>query len=111
MQVHPLKDLSAAEINEAGRIVLSKHPKQLLNFREISLQEPPKAKLVAFLELEHSGRLSESSPWPARVARVTYDSIGKEKRSESHVSLVDLNSKTRIAHEVLDARLHAPIVL
>ena len=111
MQVHPLEDLSAAEVNEAGRIVSSKHPKQVLKFREISLREPPKAKLVAFLELEHSGHLSESSPWPARVARVTYDAIGKEKRSESHVSLVDLNSKTRIAHEILDARLHAPIVL
>ena len=55
---HPLTILSPDETNLARDLVRAAHPANtVIDFREIYLQEPPKAQLLEFLALEHAGRL------------------------------------------------------
>ena len=59
---HPLVSLNEAEVNKARDIVRKTHAGAVLHFRVIYLQEPPKAELTRFLDLEHSGRLADIKP-------------------------------------------------
>jgi primary-amine oxidase len=72
MAVHPLKPLYRIEIETAREVVLEQHPKQVVVFREIYVQEPAKADLLPFLELEHAGQLTVSTPRPPRLAKCQY---------------------------------------
>lgn len=47
---HPLKGLSVDEINRARQVIIDAHPNEVIDFREIFLQEPPKSQLIKFLE-------------------------------------------------------------
>ena len=109
MAVHPLEALSVAEINVARDVVLESHPGTVVSFREIFLQEPPKAELLDFLDLEHAGHLSPTSPRPNRLARAQYDVIGAEKIPASHESVIDVESRRRVSHEILKAEQHASL--
>jgi primary-amine oxidase len=53
LPIHPLQIISATEIQRARDVVLDKHDNEVVNFREIFLQEPLKAELIRFLDLEH----------------------------------------------------------
>jgi len=67
---HPLAALSAAEISATALLVKGVWPAQTdIHFKVITLQEPPKAEVVPYLEAEHSGG---QRPTIARKAFVNY---------------------------------------
>lgn len=112
MAPHPLQQLSYEETLHAKQILLSEHDKEeLIIVREIFLQEPPKAKLNKYLQLEHSGSLTDSSPRPSRQALCQYDVIGSDKIPYFHESVIDVEKKIRTKHEVIGKELHAAIKL
>ena len=104
---HPLASLSTEETNTARDVVLSCHPDTVIDFRTISLQEPTKAELVQFLQLEHSESLTTNTPRPRRLARVQYDVIDKSKIPKYTESVVDVERKERVSHEIISADMHA----
>ncbi|EFW99003.1 copper amine oxidase [Grosmannia clavigera kw1407] len=104
---HPLSALSIEETNQAREIVLSLHPNTVIDFRTIYLLEPPKAKTVPFLQIEHAGKLTPSTPRPPRLAEVCYDVIGGSKVPEYHESVVDLRLHKRTTHKIVDTEYHA----
>lgn len=108
---HPLSILSIDETNLAREIVLAHHDKEVIDFREIFLQEPTKAELVKYLQLEHSGRLSPTSGRPARLAKCQYDVIGSDRIPSYHECVVDIGSKKRIKHEVIGKEHQAALTL
>lgn len=109
--IHPLAILSEAETNLARDVVKSAHPNTVIDFREIFLQEPPKAQLVEFLALEHAGRLSPTTPRPPRLALCQYDVIGADRIPQFHESVVDVVSRTRVKHTVVGKQHHASLTL
>lgn len=108
---HPLSILSIEETNLAREIILAQHDKEVIDFREIFLQEPCKAELVEFLTLEHSGRLSPTSPRPARLAKCQYDVIGSDRIPSYHESVVDIDSRKRVKHEIIGKQHQAALTL
>jgi primary-amine oxidase len=100
---HPLKQLSVEETNVARDVTLGLHDGVVLEFREIYLQEPPKVELVKFLDLEHEGKVTNSTPRPPRLARVQYDVIGGGKGRAFHESVIDITHKARVSHDVVSS--------
>lgn len=98
---HPLSSLSIDEVKIARELTLKNHPDAVIDFRKISSLEPPKAEVVKFLELEHSGRVDSSTPRPARQAQVKYDVVEAKKAPQYCESVVDLGSKTIVSHEII----------
>lgn len=104
---HPLASLSIDETNTARDVVLSCHPDTVIGFRMISLQEPAKAELIHFLELEHSGNLSPNTPRPRRLAKINYDVIDESKAPKYMESIVDIETKERVSAELISSDVHA----
>lgn len=70
MQSHPLAPLSAAELQNAASIIKASWPARTdLHFKVVTLQEPPKAEVIKYLEAEH-----EKKPLPtvSRKAFINY---------------------------------------
>lgn len=108
---HPLDILLADEINTARDVLLTQYPGKVIDFREIYLQEPPKAELKEFLSLEHSGRLSPTSPRPARLARCLFDVFGSKNVPECHEALIDVVLRKKVKDEVVGSKHHANMIL
>lgn len=108
---HPLLPLTIPEVHVARNIVLSIHKNSILDFRSLSLEEPPKAELQPFLDLEHAGLLKADTPRPARLARVTYDVISGDRVAKYYESLVDVLNGTIVSQEVVDQPAHAALTL
>lgn len=108
---HPLTILSIDETNLARDVVKSLHPGVVIDFREIFLQEPPKAQLVEFLAIEHAGRLSPTTPKPARLALCQYDVIGSDRVPQFHESVIDVITQSRVEHTVVGKEHHASLTL
>ena len=54
---HPLSSLTASEIKTAARLVKALFPGRTdWQFKAITLEEPPKAALIPFLEAEHGAK-------------------------------------------------------
>jgi primary-amine oxidase len=84
---------------QAAEIVRRAFHGHHLNFRVITLQEPPKQQMVAFLEKEH---LRETqTPRPPRVARVQVTVPSASGSYELVELLVDLDSAKLIKQEHL----------
>ena len=67
---HPLSPLTSAEISQATNTIRSIYPaKTNLQFKAITLQEPPKSQLMPFLDAVHHG---QSLPSIERKAFVNY---------------------------------------
>ena len=98
---HPLSSLTIEEIRIARELTLKTHPNAVIDFRQISVSEPPKAEVLKFLELEHSGQVNSSTVRPARLAQVNYDVVEAKKAPQYHECIVDVRSKTIIAHEIV----------
>lgn len=111
MAPHPLQILSIEETLRARDIVLGLHPGTAIDFREIFLQEPAKAELKKFLELEHSGFLSPTSLRPPRLAKCMYDVIGSDKIPRYQESIIDVERGVRVAHEVIGKEFQATLTL
>ncbi|KAF7715302.1 Copper amine oxidase [Penicillium ucsense] len=108
---HPLAILSQRETNIARDIVRESHPGTVIDFREIFLNEPPKAELVEFLAIEHAGRLTPTTPRPPRRALCQYDVIGEDRIPQFHESIVDVVSRRRVKHTVVGKQHHASLTL
>lgn len=67
--MHPFADLTAAEIDRARSIVQAKHPRKLLSFKAITLEEPDKQLMLQYLVAEHAGA---SATCPDRIAYCAY---------------------------------------
>ncbi|KAK1994610.1 copper amine oxidase [Colletotrichum falcatum] len=104
---HPLSALSLEETKQARDVVLADHDGSVLDFRQIYLWEPPKAEVLEFLDLEHSGKLTASSPRPARCAQVFYDVIGGASKAQYTESIVDLGLAKIIDQKVIGPEHHA----
>ncbi|KAF2135633.1 uncharacterized protein K452DRAFT_303404 [Aplosporella prunicola CBS 121167] len=111
MARHPLEILSVEETARARDVILGLHPDKVVDFREIFLKEPAKVELKRFLHLEHSARLSPTSPRPARLAKCQYDVIGTDKIPEYHESWVDVENGRRVHHEIIGKQHHAALTL
>ncbi|PVH72875.1 hypothetical protein DL98DRAFT_520269 [Cadophora sp. DSE1049] len=108
---HPLIPLSIEESHRARDIVLGSHKSSIIDFRAISLEEPPKAELQPFLDLENAGELQLSTPRPARLARANYDVIGRDKIAKYCESLIDVQKGTIISQTVVEKPAHAALTL
>lgn len=108
---HPLSILSIEETNLARDVVKAAHPNVVIDFREIFLQEPPKAQLLEFLALEHAGRLSPTTSRPPRLALCQYDVIGTDRIPQFHESVIDVVSQSRVNHTVVGKEHHASLTL
>jgi len=67
---HPLAPLSAEELRTAASIIKASWPARTdLHFKVVTLQEPPKAEVVKYLDAEHGNK-----PLPAvsRKAFINY---------------------------------------
>lgn len=109
---HPLTQLSLAETDVAREILLASHPDAAIYFRIVSLQEPAKADLVKFLDIEHAGQLSSSTPRPPRLAKIHYDAIEKGSKVPVYQeAVVDLDQKQRIHHQLISSEFHASLTV
>jgi primary-amine oxidase len=111
MHHHPLDILTPAEIHAARDVILACHPAKLVDFREIYLQEPPKANLKEFLTLEHSGKLTPSTPRPPRLAACQYDVVSPDRGTEFHEAVVDIGLKKRGYHALVAKDRHVSLML
>jgi primary-amine oxidase len=111
MAPHPFKILSVEETQIARDTVLSLHQDTVVDFREIYLQEPEKELMKQYLELEHAAKPGQSpaSKRPPRLAKCQYDVIGKVP--EYHESVIDIEQKKRVRHEVVGKEKHASLTL
>ncbi|KAL2060121.1 hypothetical protein VTL71DRAFT_9943 [Oculimacula yallundae] len=108
---HPLLPLTIEESHRARDIVLGLHKNSIIDFRAIALEEPPKAELKPFLDLENSGKLQANSPRPARLARANYDVIGVDKVAKYCESLIDVSRGVLVDQITVEKPAHAALTL
>jgi len=108
---HPLDQLSSHEIDTAREAIFRARGKCLILFRDIFAQEPAKAELVPFLEAEHSGALTSSTPHPPRQARVQYDVVHDDKSHDYMESVIDIITGREVLHRVVDKKHQCALTL
>jgi len=92
---HPLNIISAAELSQASAILTKVLADQnIVNFRfkNVSLNEPPKALLFPYLEAEAAGVPVPQRPFVPRLVQVIWTTDNGRNLNESIVSL-DSNSE------------------
>jgi primary-amine oxidase len=87
---------------KAAEIVRAEYNGKDLNFRVITMKEPPKTEMVAFLDQEH--RKSPASWVPIRCARVEITLKSQKGDNELHEIHVDLDKNTIIQSQVLKGK-------
>lgn len=95
--MHPFEPLRPDEISRATAVVRPHFGQQEPNFRVITLQEPPKQQMIAFLENEHDGH--SLCDTPARCARVEVVVNTTEQSNALFELLVDLDHEKVLAKQ------------
>jgi hypothetical protein len=108
---HPLDQLSSHEIDIAREAIFKARGRCFILFRDIFAQEPAKAELVPFLEAEHSGTLTSSTPRPPRQARVQYDVVHDDKSHDYMESVIDIITGREVLHRVVDKKHQCALTL
>lgn len=108
---HPLDQLNSYEIDIAREAIFTARGRCLILFRAIFAEEPAKAQLVPFLEAEHSGTLTSSTPRPARQARVQYDIVHDNKSHDYMESVVDIVAEQEVVHHIIDKKHQSSLTL
>ncbi|OCT45081.1 Copper amine oxidase 1 [Cladophialophora carrionii] len=99
---HPLDPLAPQEISETAKHVREAFPDSEAYFRVITLAEPPKEEMMAFLDAEHEGQ--PAGKRPARLATVQVF-FGAKRDSEHFYELkVDVDSGEIVHKEQLVGR-------
>jgi len=80
-----------------------------LIFRSIALEEPPKAELIQFLEVEHARKVTNHTPRPARLAKIQYDVVRGDRSHEYIESWIDLVTRKETKHRIVDKIHHAAL--
>ncbi|KAF3901344.1 hypothetical protein ABW21_db0201266 [Orbilia brochopaga] len=90
--VHPLDPLSAAEISVASTLIKARHVGKRFQFRYVTLVEPPKAVMTAYLDEELAGRTPAGRP--ERIAEALYSIFDHETGWSYKVyeAIVNLNT-------------------
>ncbi|KAI5459688.1 copper amine oxidase [Mariannaea sp. PMI_226] len=102
MALHPFADLTAEEIKRSRDVVQSLHPRVLLSFKAITLEEPDKGRMVGYLEATHRAGSNSITP-PPRVAYCAYYLRGTD---DFRTARVDLGSNSVVHKEQVPAGLH-----
>ena len=108
---HPLQQLSLKETEVARDALLNEHAKDLVVLRNIFLKEAPKDQVVAYLDLEHAGKVTASTQQPPRLAKCQYDVISSDKIPSFHEAVVDVQNNKIVQHEIIGKEHHAPLTL
>ncbi|RYP14183.1 hypothetical protein DL765_006544 [Monosporascus sp. GIB2] len=108
---HPLSALSAEETALARDVIRACYPGAVLMFRQIFLFEPPKSEVVKFLDLEHAGKLTESTPRPPRLAQVWFDVVAADKIAEYNESVVNIRLGKRVSNQVVTSESQAALIM
>ncbi|KAF2647988.1 hypothetical protein K491DRAFT_643257 [Lophiostoma macrostomum CBS 122681] len=99
---HPFDPLTPTEISTAATVVRSRYSDQDVNFRVITLKEPPKNEMITFLDQEHR---KLPAPWtPIRCARVEIMIRVAPCENELHELHVDLTNNSIVRHQVLKGK-------
>ncbi|CAN9417285.1 unnamed protein product [Alternaria sp. RS040] len=99
---HPLSALSAPELRNAAAIIKASWPAHTdLHFKVVTLQEPPKAEVLKYLEAEHSGK-----PVPS-ISRKAFVNYYIRNTSKFHEAVVDLTSGRVDSNILLGPFVHA----
>ncbi|KAI2791227.1 Copper amine oxidase 1 [Penicillium oxalicum] len=98
---HPFDPLSPGEIAQAAAIVRRELAGKDLNFRVITLQEPPKQEMILFLEAARQGQ--DYAP-PVRAACVQVTLMGDSKSNVMVELTVNLTSGSVIKREDLPGK-------
>ncbi|KAF2088583.1 hypothetical protein K490DRAFT_64632 [Saccharata proteae CBS 121410] len=100
--VHPLAPLTADEITAAATIIKAVWPENTnLHYKVITLEEPPKAQVLPYLDAEHSG-----SPLP-RISRKAFINYYIRNTNKYHEAIVDLSTGNVDRNVLLGANVHA----
>ncbi|KAL7892140.1 copper amine oxidase [Trichoderma sp. SZMC 28014] len=101
---HPFDPLSPDEIQKAASIVRPCFAGQELNFRFITLKEPPKKHMIAFLDRQRNGLTAEAAR-PARQARVQVIAAPAPKEALQLFELIiDLDEQSVVKLENLKGK-------
>ncbi|EXJ76256.1 uncharacterized protein A1O5_00764 [Cladophialophora psammophila CBS 110553] len=102
---HPLRGLTPDEMKHAAA-VLKKTLQQNaggstdnIRFQHITLDEPPKALLLPYLDAESAGVEPLKRPWVPRCARITWSHVHERQDCETVVSLDTEAEVTHIDHQ------------
>ncbi|RYO53315.1 hypothetical protein AA0116_g10573 [Alternaria tenuissima] len=99
---HPLSALSASELRNAAAIIKASWLAHTdLHFKVVTLQEPPKAEVLKYLEAEHSGK-----PVPS-ISRKAFVNYYIRNTSKFHEAVVDLTSGRVDSNILLGPFVHA----
>ncbi|KAF1968069.1 hypothetical protein BU23DRAFT_558769 [Bimuria novae-zelandiae CBS 107.79] len=99
---HPFDPLTPSEINKAAEVVRSRYTGQDVSFKVITLKEPPKNEMIAFLDHEH--RQLPHQWIPIRCARVEITLKATTGELELHELHVNLTKNTVLKLEVLKGK-------
>jgi len=101
--VHPFAPLSENELLNAGSLIRAEWPASTdLQFKVITLEEPPKAEVFPYLEAEHTGN---AVPSIDRRALVVYYI---RKTNKLHEAFVNLSTQSVESNVRLGNNIHAP---
>lgn len=110
--IHPLQDLSEDEITQARDVILSLYPGQVIEFRQIGLQEPKKVDLAQFLEAEHQNHDLSSVARPPRLARCHYDTLSSgDKPVQYHETIIDVEKGEVVQKFEIDPDIEPSLTL
>lgn len=99
---HPLAPLAASEITTTATLVKRRWPAHTdLHFKVITLEEPPKAEVITYLEAEHRGR-----PLP-RISRKAFVNYYIRNTNKFHEAVVDLSAGRVQRNVLLGPNFHA----
>ncbi|KAJ6150626.1 hypothetical protein N7471_001825 [Penicillium samsonianum] len=96
---HPFDPLGPREITKATKVVQELLHRKSFNFRVITLKEPPKQEMIAFLEREHLEQPQVSRP--ARIAHIQVIVRSDSGPNELTELLVDLDRSAVVHREIL----------
>lgn len=100
---HPLAPLTADEINVAGALVRGIWPAGTdLHYKSVTLDEPPKALVLPFLEAEHG-----KGPLPS-IPRKAFVNYYIRNTNKFHEAIVNLSQNIVESNVRLGPNLHAP---
>ncbi|KAH7016888.1 copper amine oxidase [Ilyonectria destructans] len=102
MTIHPFDPLQPEEIARAAEIVRPVFSGSGLNFRVITLQEPPKNAMIGFLENEH--RKQPELQGPVRCARVEVIAKAQNGKPELFELRVNLDNKKIMFKQRLEGK-------
>jgi primary-amine oxidase len=99
---HPLAPLSASEIKAAVAIIKASWPAHTdLHFKVVTLEEPPKAEVLKYLDAEHNNK-----PLPS-LARTAFINYYIRNTNKFHEAVVDLSSGHVHFNVLLGKNIHA----